>query len=830
MPQPSERITKFNLLGGEDTYASQTAQNPQTARRLLSLIPSFAGYLEREKAHPQFTITPGDTPPDGSLGAIGWVYQADFADPATGINQRFFLMGTATAVYQLITGAPFFTPPQEGWLQVVQTVNYPQAVILNNRLFISDGVSSWTLIPVTASGQLVLTPNVIEGLPIPLHAPSISVQNVSAPTNLTTISRTNGVTTLLVSGAPQFYPTSMILLAGVSDTSFNSQFSAATVSGTVNQTITFLQPGTPDVAPISSSGTIQQGNFSVLSTKYYWKTWIDETGALSGYSRVHESSSSPRSVGTGVMTNQVVNFQSRPGTITNSFSTSVVGVGTDFDQNDVGMTLFSISNGGGVKVGVVLSVQDAQHLTLAAASAHAISALNYEIAPDRTTHVGIYSSESESSNIGYLVAAAPLYGVLPSGFPPLTGAIAPFTAFLFVDSSPFQGDLGSVFSGNTTQRPYRQDPPVASLISTAHKNRNFHRRETRKNFFLFSAYEEVLQFNTFASPYESYPGTSPVTTSDIINETAYPDQSREIRNIVSHGDALFLLSERNTYALYGESIDDFSLTQATAFSMGCAGRYASASTPHGLVFVSYEGKVMLYPTQFVFWAILGDATSALIELSRPKRIAFEQMDLSNSDNVRIVYYQYGRRNWLVLAFKTKGSGTFQTWVYDFETQGWFQLSQGVQSLAIFEPTDGYKILVGGAANGLVYVLDDVTQSYTSSSAQPPGLYRPALIDFGRPDMNHIIHYAEFEVSNAAMAVTPKFYLDPVDVDNPGTPRSFNVTKLRVGANKYRCFANDPQNGLLCNRVLIEFNVASDTNDGNIRSISLYAELAAAAVG
>src|SRR6185437_6304277 len=186
--------------------------------------------------------------------------------------------------------------------------------------------------------------------------------------------------------------------------------------------------------------------------------------------------------------------------------------------------------------------------------------------------------------------------------------------------------------------------------SAAHKNRNFHRRETRKNFFLFSAYEEVLQFNTFASPYESYPGTSSVTTSDIINETAYPDQSREIRNIVSHGDALFLFSERNAYALYGDSIDDFSLTQATAFGMGCAGRYASASTPHGLVFVSYEGKVMLYPTQFVFWAILGDATSALIELSRPKRIAFEQMDLSNPDNTRIVYYQYGRRSWLVLSF------------------------------------------------------------------------------------------------------------------------------------------------------------------------------------
>src|SRR6185437_5427289 len=129
MPQPSERITKFNLLGGEDTYASQSAQNPQTARRLHSLIPSFAGYLEREKAHPQFTLTPGDTPPGGSLGAIGWIFQADFADPATGANQRFFLMGTSSGVYQLITGVPFFSPPAEGWLKILTTVNYPQAVM-----------------------------------------------------------------------------------------------------------------------------------------------------------------------------------------------------------------------------------------------------------------------------------------------------------------------------------------------------------------------------------------------------------------------------------------------------------------------------------------------------------------------------------------------------------------------------------------------------------------------------------------------------------------------------------------------------------------------------
>ena len=40
-----KKIVRFNLITSEETYASQTAQNPITSRRVSSLIPTLAGEL-----------------------------------------------------------------------------------------------------------------------------------------------------------------------------------------------------------------------------------------------------------------------------------------------------------------------------------------------------------------------------------------------------------------------------------------------------------------------------------------------------------------------------------------------------------------------------------------------------------------------------------------------------------------------------------------------------------------------------------------------------------------------------------------------------------------
>src|SRR5258706_16033931 len=127
-----------------------------------------------------------------------------------------------------------------------------------------------------------------------------------------------------------------------------------------------------------------------------------------------------------------------------------------------------------------------------------------------------------------------------------------------------------------------------------HKNRIWRNLLTFPNFFNYTGYEEVLAEKA-GTPSETVPGADPNTVSpEQINETSYPDQSSTITGIRKHGDALYVGSELNIIPLYGNSLQDFQLSEAQAFAVGFAGRRASCSTPFGLAFLSYDLKVYLY--------------------------------------------------------------------------------------------------------------------------------------------------------------------------------------------------------------------------------------------
>jgi hypothetical protein len=428
--------------------------------------------------------------------------------------------------------------------------------------------------------------------------------------------------------------------------------------------------------------------------------------------------------------------------------------------------------------------------------------------PVRATHWHIYASESENSQIGFFLASIPI------------------ATLTYTDSSPFIGSAGSLFVA--IERPVRNDPPVASKIQEVHKYRIFRRRETNPALFNFTANEEVSG-NVNGSPQESTPGTDPNTQSDIVNENPYPNQSLAIRAICSHGDAIYFGTEKDITPMYGQSINDFTLSQITAFKVGVAGRYAAVSTPHGLAFVTYDKKVYLYPSQWAagFYGTM-DSTQTLVEIGRPMRNIFNTILSSDLDNVRLQFYNYNKRNWLVLAFQDN-TNNYQTWVYDFETQGWFQLQRGVSSLATFEVGAGNIVLVGGDSTGQVYVLDDLTSTFSSTANSPAGSFRPALIDWNSPDHYHIFRYVEFEVDNVLLgtaSMTVKYWLDPVDVDNPGNPTGvLNLAQVK-GSNFFRGF---PQPGTVCFRLLLEFSLTSDQNVGRLRGINIVADEAASLI-
>jgi hypothetical protein len=428
--------------------------------------------------------------------------------------------------------------------------------------------------------------------------------------------------------------------------------------------------------------------------------------------------------------------------------------------------------------------------------------------PARTNHIHLYASESENSQIGFFLASIPV------------------ATTTYTDSSPFIGATNSIFQ--PIERPVRNDPPVPSKIQEVHKYRIFRRRETKPSFFNFTANEEVAG-GLNGSAQESTPGTDPNTQSDIVNEQAYPNQSLGIRGIVSHGDACYFATEKDITPMYGQSIDSFTLSQITAFKIGLAGRYAFVSTPHGMCFVSYDKKVYMYPSQWAagFYGTM-DSTSTLVEIGRPMRNVFNTILSSDLDNVRLQFYNYNKRNWLVLAFQDNTSN-FQTWVYDFETQGWFQLQRGVSSLATFEFGLGSIVLMGADTTGQVYVLDDLTGTFSSTANLPSADFRPALIDWNAPDHYHVFKYVEFETNNALIgsaSMTINYWLDPLDVDNPGSPTgTLNISQVK-GSNFFRCF---PQPGTLCYRLLLEFSLASDRNSGDIRGLNIVADEASSLI-
>lgn len=311
------------------------------------------------------------------------------------------------------------------------------------------------------------------------------------------------------------------------------------------------------------------------------------------------------------------------------------------------------------------------------------------------------------------------------------------------------------------------------------------------------------------------------TISDIVNEVSFPDQSNRIRGLISHGDALYMGSERQTYPLYGESIDDFALSQVTAFNVGFFGRFSGKSTPHGLAFLSYDKKALLYPTSGVPQT---NATDALIEFGKPMRNKFAGIASAGAWNEVVTeMYYFGVRNWFVIGFPSvELGGNFITYVFDFNTRAWFQLQRGFTSLSVFEIGDGQLILVGGAEDGKVYVVDDQTRTYTTTDDLPEATWRPSLIYFNAQASARVVNYIELEFTsdNLANDIEVTFWLDPEDVDDPGTGRTVTLTKIvNIGTVFYRGWL---QGGTTCKRLLLEIKADASQNAGAIRGAKVVA--------
>lgn len=579
------------------------------------------------------------------------------------------------------------------------------------------------------------------------------------------------------------------------------------------QTLKFPYPGTP--------GTT--AGFNAAAGRKYWVTMADQTAGVAT-----ESSSSPGSASTGPVNFAAVNVYPVGGNFTSSTASPTVTVATDTttgtppsDGNSaqtllqayVGKTLWI----NGTKIGVIsgYTTSGAQKnlatLTLTANALATVSNGYAVIADARTTHWHVYASETDGSEIGQYLASVPITQNLKT---------TPFT-----DSSPFIDDTANSFL--PIFRPVRNDPPPPSKLLSVYKTRQWRRRESHPFFFNFTANEEVTSGNN-GDPTQCVPGADANTISDMVNEVSYPDQSARLRALEPHMDALYMFSEKQCYPLYGESVDDFAIAQHVAFSMGAAGRFAAKSTPYGLAFISYDRLGQLYPSSVYATRIaeIMDTTSQLAHIGKPMLNKFALIDPARMDEIVTEYYHFNLRSWWVVAYPQKDT-TYATFVYDFKTQRWFQLQKGFSSLKMFEVSAGNFVLVGGAPDGFVYVIDDQTGTFNMTGTYPQSTFRTALIDFGDPEHAHVFRYLELEFSSTALAkdVTVTYWLDPLDVDNPGVGKNISL-RPAMGAGRFRAFS---EGGATCQKLLIQIQARSSTNTGVIRGIKLVADTAPGAL-
>ena len=451
-------------------------------------------------------------------------------------------------------------------------------------------------------------------------------------------------------------------------------------------------------------------------------------------------------------------------------------------------------------------------ITLVTNAAASITNGRAVICDKRCTHWNVYASESDGSQIGEYLFSVPVTRNL--------------TSTAYVDSSPFIDNANNTFL--PIYRPVRNDRPCASKLLYVHKSRQFRRVESNPSFFAFTANEEVTAGNN-GDPAQCLPGASPVTVSDMVNEYPFPDQSVRLRALFSHMDALYMFSEKQCYPLYGQSVDDFAISQMVTFALGAAGRFAGVSTPNGLIFMSYDKRAFLYPTSLysTYLAQGGAAQSAISEIGKPMRNVFAQIPASRLDEVVSVYYHYGIRDWWVVSFPTSTTvDAPQTYVWDFQGKVWFQLQRGFSSLQVFEPSEGALVLIGGDALGNTWVIDDQTGTYSYTGNLPVATWQPALINFGNEEIAHVFRRLELEFSSEALAqdITATIWFDPLNVDSPGVGH-FLPLKPALGPGRYSAMVPHQGAGTVCQRCLVQIQARASTNSGVIRGIKMYADVA-----
>lgn len=520
------------------------------------------------------------------------------------------------------------------------------------------------------------------GIDAPDASPAVVV-NAGNLVTLTSIQRTSGTVTAILTGAPtaDMAVGRMVNATGVSDTSFNGTFVVLTNDG-VN-TLTWAQAG-QDSTLIAGSGDVDTDITKSIGRSYSY--------AWENANKFHVSAPSPSTIYFLYTAQNGTIDAIETGTVTIAAGNSIVtGIGTAFTDAWVGRSLWVNTVG---SVGLIASVQSTTQLTLLSNPSTATNQV-FQVYDPASTNIRLY----QTADGGAVYFRTQRNAFVPSA----TTLVA--AGLRFYDQANAEPP-GFPYTTEISQL-YNVPPPIGQFIKEYQGSLIVYGVPGALQTFFYSN----TSLTTIGLQQESF---AP------LNQVTLPIQNASINGMVEFPGALIIWSDKqDMFRLTGLLTDNTSATAqqqgssiaALPYNLGCASPFAVALTPLGAIWLSSNGEVWLFTDSYAPRNI-GRSIQQILQTINPAYIS----------NSRMTYYHSYNRNWVALSVPANGAtvpntvlmldldllasnGSPSFFTFDMATNqpSWYQFSAASGAMEVVYETGGnVRLLVGG-----VDVVEDI---------------------------------------------------------------------------------------------------------------------------
>lgn len=421
------------------------------------------------------------------------------------------------------------------------------------------------------------------------------------------------------------------------------------------------------------------------------------------------------------------------------------------------------------------------------------------------------------------------------------------------DFSPFYGD--DDYTLLPIEPPYRNQKPRPSKVGVKFHNRFALRDENRKSRLWVSGFKEILEQGSYSPPLETVPGTRNQflmesgdekqmhNVSDFENYVELTNEAFEIRAMLWFRDGVALGTEKDVVIMLGRHPEDpFSISNTATYKFGVFHKRSFLVTTHGLVIFTADRRLVLDPA----FGGGGDRTEQVIDIGWPKQLEFDKTDMQYSNRFQMAHYQFGSdRDWLVIAYVTQNAidgGRGKLLIYDFQVKGWITFDDiRATCIGIVQEDQGFQFLVAGDSvdGGSGEVSEDrrlkVVTGYKSADAsayaaaaarvglppagtetRPANTYRTALMDLESPELWKVWDRIQYYKKIGTPVVAVKYWADPADIDNLGTPDQVLAFKQLTSGGFQGWIKNHAQ----ARRAVFQFEIAAGGTDGALQGLEV----------